>query len=259
MLNTPNLSDLPGIRHGFLTRRDGVSTGLYSSLNAGFGADEPRDNVLENRRRALQRIGADQARLVTGYQIHSADVHVVTDPWEGPEDAPRVDALVTDRPNIALGVLTADCGPILFADPEAGVIGTAHAGWQGAFKGVGEATIEAMEKLGAQRGRIRAAIGPCIAQRSYEVGPEFAMRFLEDNDDNSDYFVLSPREGGRMLFDLRGYIRDRLKAAGLTSINVSRNDTYQEEELFFSYRRSCHRNEADYGRGVSIICLVEGE
>ena len=250
MLTASNLSALRGLRHGFLTRRGGVSTGLYSSLNTGFGADDPRENVLENRRRALHRIGADSACLVTGEQTHSTTVHIVQDSTE----SPRADALVTNQPQIALGVLTADCGPVLFAEPDARIIGTAHAGWQGAFGGICAATVATMEQLGAKRARIQVAVGPCIAQQSYEVGSEFFARFCGDSTDNAAFFLPSTRENHH-LFDLRGYIRDGLGKAGLESIEILQNDSYREEDLFFSWRRSCHRNEADYGRGLSVICL----
>ncbi|MFD2204271.1 peptidoglycan editing factor PgeF [Kiloniella antarctica] len=254
MLNSPALHNLEGIVHGFLTRRDGVSEGLYSSLNCGFGADEAKENVHENRRRTLERVGCPSAKLVTGYQIHSAKVEIVTTPWKCPEDAPQVDALVTKQSGIALGIMTADCVPVLFADSSAGVIGAAHAGWQGAIKGVTDNTIDAMESLGAQRSNISCAIGPCIAQSSYEVGAEFAHRFFEENENNMGYFIPSPREG-RFLFNLRKYVGDRLKSYGVGQVSISKNDTYSEEELFFSYRRSCHRKEADYGRGLSVIAL----
>jgi YfiH family protein len=254
MLNSPALHNLEGIVHGFLTRRDGVSEGLYSSLNCGFGADEAKENVHENRRRTLERVGCPSAKLVTGYQIHSAKVEIVTAPWKCPEDAPQVDALVTKQSGIALGIMTADCVPVLFADSSAGVIGAAHAGWQGAIKGVTDNTIDAMENLGAQRSNISCAIGPCIAQSSYEVGAEFAHRFFEENENNIGYFIPSPREG-RFLFNLRKYVGDRLKSYGVGQVSISKNDTYSEEELFFSYRRSCHRKEADYGRGLSVIAL----
>ena len=161
---------------------------------------------------------------------------------------------MTNQPQIALGVLTADCGPVLFADPYARVIGTAHAGWQGAFGGICAATVDTMEQLGAKRTQIHAAIGPCIAQQSYEVGPEFFARFCADHADNTVFFLPSAQEN-HYLFDLRGYIRDHLEKAGLESIEVLQNDSYREEELFFSWRRTCHRNEADYGRGLSVICL----
>ncbi|WP_020591102.1 peptidoglycan editing factor PgeF [Kiloniella laminariae] len=256
MLNSPALENLNGIRHGFFTRQGGVSTGLYSSLNCGFGADEPRENVLENRSRALARMDSPDASLVTAYQFHSADVHIVEQTWTSPEGAPRGDALVTNRPGIALGIMTADCTPVLFADPLAGVIGAAHAGWQGAIKGVTDSTLLAMEKLGAKRENIHVAIGPCIAQMSYEVGAEFAQRFCEEQESNLEYFIPSPREG-RFLFDLRRYVGSRLKQSGIKQLSVSKNDTYSEADLFFSYRRSCHLKEADYGRGLSAIVLEE--
>ncbi|MCZ4281861.1 peptidoglycan editing factor PgeF [Kiloniella laminariae] len=256
MLNSPALENLDGIRHGFFTRQGGVSQGLYSSLNCGFGADEPRENVLENRARALARMGSPDASLVTAYQIHSADVHIVEQAWSSPDEAPKGDALVTNKPGIALGIMTADCTPVLFADPVSGVIGAAHAGWQGAIKGVTDSTITAMESLGARRENIHAAIGPCIAQISYEVGAEFAHRFCEEQESNLEYFIPSPREG-RFLFDLRRYVGNSLKASGIKQLSVSKNDTYSESELFFSYRRSCHFKENDYGRGLSAIVLEE--
>ncbi|WP_085907303.1 peptidoglycan editing factor PgeF [Kiloniella majae] len=254
MIKSPALDQHNGIKHGFLTRQDGVSQGLYSSLNCGYGADEATENVTRNRTIALERIGCPQAKLVTGYQIHSANVEIVKTPWNCPEDAPQVDALVTNQPEIALGIMTADCAPVLFADPDARVIGAAHAGWQGALKGVTDSTIDAMESLGATRSNIYTAIGPCIAQASYEVGAEFAHRFFEETDDNMTYFIPSPREG-KFLFDLRQYAGDRLKKSGVKQVSISKNDTYAEENHFFSYRRSCHRKEADYGRGISIISL----
>ncbi len=250
MLAATNLSALCGLRHGFLTRRGGVSTGLYSSLNTGFSADDSRENVLENRRRALHRIGANSACLITGQQTHSTTVHIVQNSTE----SPCADALVTNQPQIALGVLTADCGPVLFADPHARIIATAHAGWQGAFGGICAATVTTMEQLGAKRAHIQTAIGPCIAQKSYEVGPEFFTRFCADHADNAAFFLPSAREGHH-LFDLRGYIRGCLEKAGIESVEVLQNDSYREEDLFFSWRRTCHRNEADYGRGLSVICL----
>ena len=254
MIKSPALDQYKGIKHGFLTRQDGVSQGLYSSLNCGYGADEAKENVTKNRTIALERMGSPHAKLVTGYQIHSAKVEIVKAPWNCPEDAPQVDALVTDQPEIALGIMTADCAPVLFVDPDAQIVGAAHAGWQGAIKGVTDSTIDAMESLGATKSNIYTAIGPCIAQASYEVGAEFANRFFEDTEDNMTYFIPSPREG-KFLFDLRQYVGDRLKKYGVKQVSISKNDTYAEEKLFFSYRRSCHRKEADYGRGISIISL----
>jgi YfiH family protein len=237
--------------HGFLGRRGGVSEGVCAGLNVGLGSGDDRDAIAENRRRAIATV-APGARLVTVHQIHSADV-VYAAPW--PDDGrPRADAMVTDRPGLALGILTADCAPILLADAEAEVIGAAHAGWKGALGGVVEATVAAMERLGADRARIAAAIGPCIARKSYEVDDAFFRRFAETDPENERFFAAGAREAHH-LFDLEGFVLSRLAAAGLDRIEALGQDTYSQPERFFSYRRATHRGEPNYGRQVSLIAL----
>ncbi len=253
MLTHAAVDALPGLRHGFFTREGGVSEGLYASLNCGFGSGDAAEHVAENRARALAAAGMPAGSLVTAYQVHSPDVAVVEKLWRR-QDAPKVDAMVTDRPGLTLGILTADCGPVLFADAEARVIGAAHAGWRGAVTGVLEATVVAMEALGARRGRIAAVLGPCIAQRSYEVGPEFPAPFLAQSPENAAFFAPSAREG-RHMFDLPGYVVHRLGALGLGQVGRLANDTCAEADRFFSYRRATLEGEKDYGRGLSAICL----
>ncbi|WP_188261158.1 peptidoglycan editing factor PgeF [Azospirillum tabaci] len=253
MITLGALNDITHIRHAFFTRTGGVSTGLYASLNVGFGSGDAPAAVAENRARAAARMDVPPERLVTCYQVHSPTCVAVTEPWT-PDQAPHADAMATDRPGIALGILTADCAPVLFADEKARVIGAAHAGWKGAKGGVLEATIERMEELGAKRNRIVAAIGPCIAQRSYEVGPEFPAPFLAEDPRNRDYFAPA-RRPDHFLFDLAGYITRRLGDTGVEIIQRCPNDTVVEEDRFFSYRRSCLRGEKDYGRGLSAIVL----
>ena len=250
---------LPGIAHGFFGRTGGVSTGIFASLNCGPGSGDERAAVIENRRRVSDALGA---QLVTLGQIHSAGTVTVETPWpigETPDADKRFiplgDAMVTNRSDIALGILTADCAPVLFADPEARVIGAAHAGWKGAFGGVLEATLKAMEGLGAARTRIRAAIGPCISQENYEVGPEFRARFVEADPANAQYFIASER-AGHFRFALEAYVADRLAAAGLSQIERLGACTYALSGEFFSFRRTTHRGEPDYGRQVSAIALV---
>lgn len=252
-LMAPGLEALNGVRHAFFTRTGGVSEGIYDGLNCGFGSEDSKEHVAENRQRAAAALGLPSERLLTVFQIHSPDAVVVETPWS-PEDSPRADAMVTAVPGLALGVLAADCGPVLFADPEAGVIGAAHAGWKGALTGVLESTLDAMESLGAKRSSVRAAVGPCIAQASYEVGQDFADRFTAEDPSNADFFRV-PAGAERPHFDLSGYIARRLQAAGLQQHYVLGRDTYAEEELFYSYRRATHRGEPDYGRGLSAICL----
>lgn len=254
-LRSPLLDQMmdAGIRHGFFTRAGGVSTGLYKGLNVGIGSRDDPSKVRENRSRVARWVGVAETHLNTAFQIHSADAVVAHKPFFG--ERPRGDALVTDRPGIAIGVLAADCGPVLFADGEAQVIGAAHAGWQGALKGVLENTIETMEKLGARRERIVAALGPSISQANYEVGPDFVERFLAADARNERYFLPSQRPGHAM-FDLRGYSVDRLRAAGVRAEMLDRC-TYADEDLFFSYRRATHRNEADYGRQISAIVIED--
>lgn len=244
----------PGVRHGFFTRRGGVSSNGYASLNCGFGSSDRRDHVAENRRRVAAALGVADGALVTAYQVHSADAVSVSSPWvQGA--APHADGLATDRPGIALGVLAADCAPVLFADPQAGVIGACHAGWRGALSGITDSTIAAMEALGAARARISAAIGPCIAQASYEVGPEFRDAFLAE-DPASERWFAAPSAGAQPYFDLSGYVHHRLKSAEIAEIAALACDTYAEEETLFSYRRACHRGEPDFGRMISAITLV---
>lgn len=251
---THRLFDLPGIRHGWFTREGGVSTGIYAGLNTGLGSSDDRAAVAENRRRVADAMGVSADRLVTCYQVHSPDVVTVTSPW-APADNPKADALVTATPDIAIAVSSADCGPVLFADPDARVIGAAHAGWKGAFSGVLEATIAAMEALGAERGCIRAAVGPMISADAYEVGPEFVARFQDAGEDVARWFSPSGKASYAM-FDLPGYIVHRLRAAGVGKAESLSLCTYADEARFYSYRRMTHRQEADYGRHLSAIALT---
>jgi purine-nucleoside/S-methyl-5'-thioadenosine phosphorylase / adenosine deaminase len=244
---------LDGIPHGFLGRRGGVSAGLCGGLNVGFGAGDDRAAVLENRRRAVAAV-APGAALVTVHQVHSPDAVHATLPW--PDDArPHADALVTDRPGLALGIVTADCTPVLLADRQAGVIAAAHAGWKGALGGVIEATLALMERYGAERGRIAAAVGPVIARRSYEVDDGFLRRFAEA-DPASERFFTPGREGHHQ-FDLEAFVLDRLAAAGVTRAEALGLDTYADPERFFSYRRATHKGEPTYGRQISLIALPD--
>jgi YfiH family protein len=251
---SPQLSAIPGLRHAFFSRDGGVSDGIYAGLNGGLGSSDEPARVAENRRRMAAALGVAPERFLTAYQIHSPDVAVATEPWDA-ASRPKVDAIVTRVPGLAIGVTAADCGPVLLADPTARVIGAAHAGWKGALTGVLESTLEAMEQLGAARGNIVAAIGPLIRQPSYEVGAEFVDRFVTANADYARYFVASSRAGHAM-FDLGGFIGMRLEKAGVRTIDDTGLDTYPGER-FFSYRRSVHRNEADYGRHVHAIALEE--
>jgi purine-nucleoside/S-methyl-5'-thioadenosine phosphorylase / adenosine deaminase len=242
------------VRHAFFTREGGVSTGVFASLNCGFGSSDDPANVARNRAIAGGRLGVAEERLVTCHQVHSATVLTVDAPWRR-EESPRADGMVTTQPGIALGVLAADCAPLLFADPEAGVIGAAHAGWRGALAGVAEATVMTMTKLGARPSRIRAGIGPCIAQQSYEVGPEFPGRFAEDGIDSSAFFAAGAR-AGHFHFDLPGYIVYRLGKLGLAAVESVAGDTAAEPARFFSYRRACLAGERDYGRALAAIALA---
>jgi len=246
------LSAIPGLRHAFFTRDGGVSSGIYAGLNGGLGSNDDPQNVAENRRRMAERMGVTPHHFLSAHQIHSPDAVIASGPWAG-ASRPRADAIVTRTEGIAIGVTAADCGPILLADPNARVIGAAHAGWKGALTGILESTVEAMEKLGAERGGTVAAIGPMIRQQSYEVGSEFVERFIDAEADNAVFFVPSPREGHAM-FDLAGFIRMRLENAGVLMIDDVGADTYSDER-FFSYRRSVHRKEPDYGRHVHAIAL----
>ena len=249
------LSAVPGLRHAFFTREGGVSTGLYASLNGGVGSNDDAAHVTENRRRMAEHLGVQPTQFLTAFQIHSPDVAVATAPWDT-ASRPRADAMVTQVPGLALGVTAADCGPILLADPHARVIGAAHAGWKGALTGILESAVDSMEKLGAERTGIVAAIGPLIRQHSYEVGGEFVERFIEADADNSLFFIPSARAGHAM-FDLAGFIRMRLENAGVLMIDDIGVDTYADDR-FYSYRRSVHRSEPDYGRHVHAIALERG-
>jgi YfiH family protein len=246
------LSAIPGLRHAFFTREGGVSDGIYAGLNGGLGSNDLPANVLENRRRMAEHMGVAPENFLSLHQIHSPDVVVATGPWDSPA-RPKADAIVTRTAKLAIGVTTADCGPVLFVDPAHRVIGAAHAGWKGALTGVLESTLAAMETLGAERGQIIAAIGPMIRQPSYEVGNEFVERFLADDSDYAMFFLPSQRDGHAM-FDLAGFIRMRLEKAGVLLIDDLGLDTYPDER-FFSYRRSVHRKEPDYGRHVHAIAL----
>ncbi len=248
------LSALPGIRHGFFTRQGGVSDGIYASLNCGVGSADDRGHVIENRARVTAELGVAADQLATPYQVHSPDVAIVDAVWPTGE-GPKADAVVTRRKGIAIGVGTADCGPVLFADGEAGVIGAAHAGWKGAFTGVLEATVAAMESLGASRGRIVAVLGPTISKSAYEVGPEFRARFLDAAEANAAYFTPSDRADHHH-FDLPAYIGSRLRAAGLGHVGDLALCTYADPDRFFSYRRTTHAGEPDYGRLLHAISLA---
>jgi YfiH family protein len=243
--------DHPRLAHGFFGRPGGVSAGVYAGLNCGPGSGDDREAVIENRRRAMAELGGPT--LVTCYQVHSPEAVVVTAPWEI-GDAPHADAMVTDRPGIALGILTADCAPVLLADSDAGVIGAAHAGWKGAIGGVTDSVIAAMESLGAKRERVLAAIGPCIAQASYEVDAAFHTRFIAAAPGNETFFIASDR-AGHFRFDLEGYVVQRLKQAGVSAIAALATDTYAAPAAFYSFRRATHRGETDYGRDLSAIAL----
>jgi hypothetical protein len=241
-----------GIAHGFFGRRGGVSTGIYTSLNCGLGSSDVRANVLTNRQRAAQALDAG-AKLVTLHQIHSCKVETVTEAWSI-EANPQADGMVTKTAGIALGVLAADCVPVLLADAKARIIGAAHAGWKGAFGGVLEATLDAMETLGARRNEIVAAVGPSISRPSYEVGPEFHTRFVGAEEHNEQFFTPAAK-ADHFLFDLPAYVVSRLSRAGVGAIAVSGECTYRQAADFFSYRRSIHDGEKDYGRNVSAILL----
>lgn len=243
---------LAGIAHGFLGRTGGVSTGPTASLDLGRRGRPPTPEWLENQRRALAAV-APRTRLVTLYQVHSADAVTVLEPWND-ELRPHADALVTDRSGLTLGILTADCAPVLFADREAGVIGAAHAGWKGAIGGVTDSTVAAMEALGAKRERIAAAVGPCIARGSYEVDDAFRTRFAAHDPANDRFF--SPGRSGHHQFDLEAYVVHRLAAAGLRTVEALGEDSYSQPDRFYSFRRATHRGEPDYGRQISLISLT---
>ena len=246
---------LTGIRHAFFTRDGGVSAGLYASLNGGIGSRDDGGNVAANRARMAAALGVEPRRLLTAYQVHSPNVVVAETPWTTAE-RPRADAIVTRMRALAIAVTTADCGPVLFADPRAGVIGAAHAGWRGALAGIIEATVEAMERLGAARANIRAAIGPMIRQSNYEVGGDLIARFAAEDRASNRFFAPAPRDG-HALFDVAGYIAERLDRARVGHVEDLGLCTYADAARFFSYRRSTHRAEADYGRHVNAIALVD--
>ncbi|MBY6066791.1 peptidoglycan editing factor PgeF [Leisingera aquaemixtae] len=244
-------SDLLGpVRHGFFTRRGGASSGIYRGLNCGLGSTDQREAVQINRNRVAAAMEVPPENLSAVHQVHSADVQVVTEPSQ---DRPQADAMVTNVPGLALSILTADCQPVLFCDPGAGVIGAAHAGWRGTLDGVLEATLEAMEGLGARRENTAAVIGPTISQRAYEVGPEFFEDFMMQDDGYARFFANG--EGDRYLFDLPGLGLHKLRQAGIGAAEWSRYCTYSDPEKFFSYRRATHAKEADYGRLISCIRL----
>lgn len=254
MIHAPSLLALPGIAHAFFTREGGVSEGVYASLNAGLGSSDDPANVLENRARMATMLGVAPGNLVTAYQVHSTNVMVAETPW-APGEAPRCDAIVTRMPGLAVGAASADCGPILFADAEAGVIGAAHAGWRGALTGILESTLATMETLGAELRDIHVALGPMISQANYEIGADFLDSFLEADESYARFFVPANRPNHAM-FDLPGFIVHRLEQAGVRHIENLGLCTYADPARFFSYRRMTHLGEADYGRHISAIALV---
>ncbi|MBJ6124746.1 peptidoglycan editing factor PgeF [Microvirga splendida] len=252
-IQAPALSSQPSIRHAFFTREGGVSEGIYASLNGGVGSSDDPEKVRENRRRMSETLAVAPEALISVYQVHSPDAVTVEGPWQG--ERPKADAMVTSVPGLALGITTADCGPVLFSDPEARVIGAAHAGWRGAVTGVLEATVEAMERLGARRGNIVAVLGPTISQKAYEVGPDFIERFNKEVPGH-ERFLKSAERPGHAMFDLPGFIGARLEAAGIGAFTDLGLCTYSDEERFYSYRRTTHRQEPDYGRLISAIALT---
>jgi polyphenol oxidase len=254
-LSSPLLAALRGVRHAFFTRQGGVSEGLFDSLNVGIGSGDDPVRVAENRDRAAKAMGGDASALATCYQIHSAIAVVADAPFGGPR--PQADAVVTRTPGVICGALAADCAPVLIADPEARIVAAVHAGWRGALAGVVDAAVEAMTSLGADPSRIRAAVGPCIGPRSYEVGLEFLQAFAASDLDNERFFAPGAQPEKR-LFDLPGYVLSRLAAAGVSHAEWIGRDTLTEEDRFFSNRRAVHRGESDYGRLLSAISL-DGE
>ncbi|EJW11563.1 hypothetical protein A33M_3041 [Rhodovulum sp. PH10] len=254
MLTAPALTALPKIRHAFFTREGGVSEGIYASLNAGVGSADDPQKVAENRARMAAAVGVPPDHLLSAYQIHSADVIVAEAPWPA-ESRPKLDAIVTKTPGLAVAASSADCGPVLLADAEARVIGAAHAGWRGALAGVTDSAIAAMERLGANRSRMVAVLGPMIRQPNYEVGPEVLAQFTAQDPAHARFFVPSETPG-RQKLDLAGYIAARLKAAGVAQVEDIGLCTYADPDRFFSYRRATHRGEPDYGRHLAVITLV---
>lgn len=254
VMESSALKALPGVAHAFFTREGGVSEGVYRGLNGGLGSHDDPAAVLENRRRMAAHLGLAPGRLAIPWQVHSAEAVAAAEPWERMA-SPHVDGVATRTPGLAAAVTIADCCPILFADPRARVVGAAHAGWKGALSGVIEATLARMEELGATRGHVTAALGPCIRRQSYEVGPEFAARFTAEDPANAGFFAASSRPG-HSLFDLAGYVVARLRAAGVGTVDDVGLDTYPDEARFFSYRRATHRGEPDYGRMIAAIALI---
>ena len=252
VITSPDLAAEPGIRHAFFTREGGVSTGIDASLNGGLGSADAPEAIVENRKRMAAHLAVASSHLISLYQVHSADVEVVSGPWQG--ERPKADAMVSVAPGVALGVSSADCGPILFADSEARVIGAAHSGWKGAFNGVVASTVTAMEKLGARRERILAVLGPTISAAAYEVGPEFVERFKAANPTYARFFTASERAAHAM-FDLPAFIGLRAQEAGIGRFVDLSLCTYGNEQRFFSYRRTTHNGEPDYGRLISAIAL----
>ncbi len=251
MIAASGLSSIKGIKHGFFTREGGVSDGIYGSLNAGFGSADDGVRVAENRRRIATQLGVDSDRLLTIHQWHSADTVLAEEPWDV-RRPPEGDAVVTDKPGIAVAVLTADCTPVLFSSGDGRIVGAAHAGWKGAIGGILDATVARMKKLGARD--VHAAIGPTISQLNYEVGPEYRTQFVE-RDPASDRFFIPSEKPGHFMFDLPGFVRARLDDLELASIEDTALCTYADEQRFFSYRRTVHRGEGDYGRQLSAICI----
>lgn len=256
MITLRSLSRAAGIRHGFHTREGGYSTGLYRGLNCGLGSGDDTATVVRNRAKVESDLGLAAGRLVSLFQCHSAETVTVREPWQSAE-SPEADSMVTNRPGIGLGILTADCVPVLFADPDARIIGAAHAGWKGAVGGVLESTVDAMAALGSRRDRIIACIGPCIRQPSYEVGADLRETFVSRDDRNIRFFGTGKR-AGHYQFDLAGYVGDRLRGCDLGHVDDVKLDTYSDSRAFYSYRRMTHRNEPDYGRQISIIALDDG-
>lgn len=255
MLTSSSIAAMDGIRHGFFSREGGHSGGIYSSLNCGPGSADDPENVIQNRALVAGALGVVPSGLITLYQVHSPIAIIVDQPWLQ-ADAPKADAMVSAEPGIALGVLSADCVPVLFADVEAGVIGAAHAGWKGASGGILEATVAAMEELDADVARIHAVIGPCIHQPSYEVGSEFRDVIIELSPENARFFA-DGAKSEHFQFDLPGYVAARLQSTGVCHVEDLSIDTYADEARFFSFRRTTHRNEPDYGRQISAIALEQ--
>jgi len=255
MIEAESLNTAPNVRHGFFTRENGHSAGLYASLNTGLGSDDDRETVMQNRTVIAGKLGVPVARLIAPYQHHSPDAVIATEAWPA-QHGPRADAVVTATPGLAISINTADCTPILFSDPKAGVVGAAHAGWKGALGGVIKWTVAAMEEVGASRADISAAVGPTISQKAYEVGPEYQQRFVEEDEAFARFFVPAEREA-HFMFDLPGFVEMRLHEAGVGTVENLKICTYSDEQRFFSYRRTTHRKEPDYGRQLSAIVLSD--